>query len=156
MADTIPEIPGDAKTWADPTGVSHTGDTTKTTLATITIPALGPYDQIEVIAVGTKSGVNAAASIIIDLDGTTFHNAGTGATNVFWKHGLRIFNQGATDSQIGNSSGITAFGNSANAMYAGNVDTSSPRNLTISVQHGGVGSDTVTLRAYFVKVVRGK
>lgn len=144
------------KAWADPTGVSHTGNTTKTTLATIAIPALGASDQIEVTAIGTKSGTNAAASIIIDLDGTTFHNAGTGATNVFWKHQLTICNQGSVSSQLGSSSGITASGNSANAPYTGTVDTSSTKNLTICVQHGGAGSDTVTLRAYSVRIIRGE
>jgi hypothetical protein len=137
------------------TAVSHTGDTSVTTLATITIPAnaLGPSGQVEVIALasGTSNANNKTLRIVFNAAANYYSASFTTATLQAY---ARIANR-TTGTQVGQASGATTvIGIVSGAPAATSVDTTASTSITITGQLAN-SADTITLESYIVKVTYG-
>ena len=127
-------------------------------LATITIPAglMGINGALYVTALWTLTNNINAKTLRIRLGGiagTEFQNL-AGASLVTVSAAMRIQNRGSLASQVGASVGMNAFGaTSTAAVVTGTINTAVNQDLVISVQKA-TGTDTATLEAYTVQVVR--
>lgn len=140
------------------TGMSHTGNTNETTLATITIPAnaLGANGRIRVTTQWTYTNNANTKTLIVRLGGTSGTQYATVAvtTTAGVRMQQEIANRNATNSQIGfaanNSSG---FGGTTAAPVTSAVDTTASVDLVIRCQLGN-GADTITLDSYCVEILK--
>lgn len=130
--------------------VSHTGDLTETTLATVTIPggSMGPNGSLFVETLFGKTGTTAA-SIRIKLNGTAVRAQSTGG-DASANTAVRVWNRNSQSSQISfNTAAVyTTSGSTTNATA---IDTSADVTLTITAQLGLAG-DSITLEAYTARV----
>ena len=85
----------------DVTVRSHTGDTVKTTLETITIPAnsLGAEGGIRVTAYFDLDGTAGIKTITMRFGGAELYSSQTAATDTLLNHEVLLFNNGAVNSQ---------------------------------------------------------
>lgn len=131
--------------------VSHTGTTTETTLATITVPggALGANGQliIETLWSGTSSANNKILGVKV---GATSLLAATVTTGSTFSHHIRIANRNSVSSQIANTPfSTTGYGPNSNAPVSMAVNTNADWTLTITGQLG-LATETVALESYQV------
>lgn len=139
------------------TAVSHTGDTTETTLASITIPAgiMGANDSLEVEMLWSWTGTGNKVPRVRfgGTGGTAYFNptvtsAGGGQAKVV----IRANN--STSAQKGMlGSTFASYGSGTGTLPSSSVDTSSAVTLIIS---GSVvtTSESITLEGYSVKLVK--
>ncbi len=130
---------------------SHTGDTTETTVATITIPAgrMGANGYLEVYCLWSATNNANSKTGRVKLGGSvlTAYSPTGNATC----HGVaRIFNRNSQSSQVCFPLGNAQSSGSAASTSA--VDTSAAVTLTLTVELANAG-DTMTLEAYSVRVV---
>lgn len=135
--------------------VSLTGSTTKTTLATIAIPAgtIGPNGSVEidVIFTGTSSANNKSLSI--DFGGTTLWGAVV-TTSPAIRATASIFNTNSASAQTALStlSGTGAGG--LGTVLTSTINTGSAVNITLTGTLANA-SETITLLHYLVRVTYG-
>jgi len=140
------------------TGMTVTGTTGETTLATVAVPgnSMGANGAIRVTAQWTKTGTAGTGEAKIKFGGTTFFDSGAaGATAISGRQQTEIHNRGATNSQIGTSiSAGTGNWNlqSTTASVATALDTTSSQNVTFTCQLGNTG-DTCELSSYTVELL---
>jgi hypothetical protein len=136
--------------------VSHTGDTTEFTFVTVTIPGgmMGPNGRVEVEAFWTAGANNANAKTTRvrfgGASGTAFEGISL-ASNLTGQFHTSIANRGATNSQTGHASGNLGYGLATGARVDAAVDTTADVNLLLTGTLG-VGTDTLTLESYTVRV----
>lgn len=138
---------------------SHTGNTSETTLATITVPAnaMGPNGALRVTTLwSVTNNANDKTPII--------RFGGTGGTQYLGSplsmSGTAIFqamtiirNRNATNSQIGyDQATVMTFGSSTNANQTSSVDTTAAADIVIRGQLANA-ADTITLEAYTVELL---
>lgn len=132
--------------------------TSEQALATISIPAtmMGINGALYVTALWTLTNNANAKALRVRLGGlagTEFQNL-AGASLVTVSAALRIQNRGSLASQVGASVGMNAFGaTSTAAVVTGTINTAADQDLVISAQKA-TGTDTATLEAYTVQIVR--
>lgn len=128
--------------------VSHTGNTTETTLATITIPAgaMGANGQVEIQTIFTYTN-NANTKTIRHRFGGTQYAGSAATTTGYTPLHSRIANRGATNSQYGN--GNSGFVAATGAGVTSAVDTTAAVDITLTAQLGNA-ADTITLESYHV------
>jgi hypothetical protein len=138
---------------------SHTGDTTETTLATITIPAnsLGNNGSIRITTFWTytSSANNKNFKIRYSgASGTQYLQLSATATSTLQTQ-QTITNANATNSQIGwASNGLNPFTTSSSATITSAVDTTASTTVVISCLLSNTG-ETITLNRYLVEVSFG-
>jgi hypothetical protein len=139
--------------------VTHTGNTTETALATITIPAgaLGPNGAIRVTALTTNNNNANMKTTRFRWDtitGTDFLGYAT-TTNVTHQPQRTIWNRNSASSQISVPSGITnPFAAISIAPTTATINTANATTFVITGQLANAG-DTVTLESYLVEVSYG-
>lgn len=134
--------------------VSHTGDTTETTLASITIPAnsMGANGRLIITARLSKTGTAGTYTPKIKFGGAVYSSVAIAATNIDYGVMIEIANRGSTNSQVGapsNFAGGLMAGSGATAPTTSAIDTTADVALLIT---GTLASaaDTVTLEDYQV------
>lgn len=132
-------------------GNSHTGNTTQTALATVTVPPLGANGGLVVTFVPEYTNDASTKTWRVVWGGTTWFQVAPSTTQSA-KVQVQIWNRGATNSQVGGPAGIFGFSNVAAAAVTAAVDTTVATTLTITVELAD-GTDTGTLQAYEVSAV---
>lgn len=140
--------------------VSHTGSTSETALATVSLPAgsMGPNGILRVTHLWsmTSSGnVKTPRIRLGGIAGTAFYQQ-TQTTTVTLRHQTEIANRNNAASQvswpsIAGGGGWTA---SAQAATTGTVNTGATLDIVISGQLASSG-ETITLEAYLIELLRG-
>lgn len=143
---------------ASAVSASHTGDTTETTLATITIPGgtLGPNGYIEILTLWSITNNANNKSLIVRFGGASgplFLQYVLGATATAQAYTM-IQNRNSVSSQVGSHSNYGGLATSAGAVITGTVNTAADQDVLIRAQLSNSG-DTITLERYVVKVRYG-
>jgi len=137
--------------------VPHTGDTTETVLATITIPAntMGKNGFVEVdVAYSMTNNANAKTTRArLGGIGGTVMDSSTLTSVAAQRRTFRIRNRGAQNSQVCASGGATSGLGTINAPATGSVDTSAATTLVLTGQLSN-SADTITLEEYTARIVR--
>jgi hypothetical protein len=135
--------------------VASINNTSEQTLVTIPVPAnlMGINGALYVTALWSLTNNANAKALRIRFGGTEFQNL-AGASLVTVSAAMRIQNRGSLTSQVGASVGMNAFGaTSTAAVVTSTLNTGVSQDLTISVQKA-TGTDTATLEAYTVQLLR--
>lgn len=132
--------------------VSHTGDTSVFTFATVSIPGntIGPSGTVEAYAVFSSTGSATRYGRIL-FGGTQYAQSSAAGTASF-RINVAIENRGATNSQVG----FPPIGTNANSVVA--MTSSADTTAAVSVDFTGAltsSSDTLTLEMYYVRVTYG-
>jgi hypothetical protein len=136
------------------TGMSHTGNTNETALATITIPAgaMGLNGGIEVRAVWscTNSGNNKTPRLRFGGAAGTVYFGPIITTNAGAGDVRRIRNRNSASAQVGSfSSSATGVGLLGSAPVTSSVNTAAAVDVVLSAQLASAG-ETITLESYEV------
>lgn len=137
--------------------LSHTGNTTETTLATVTVPggALGPNGVIRIWV--TVSGPNSAnnKTLRVKFDGNAALTA-TFTTVVSDTLQRDIANRNSASSQVCSfaAGSTSSFGTNTTALTTLTVDTTIDKNITFTVQLGD-GAETIVIERYAVEICYG-
>jgi hypothetical protein len=140
--------------------VSHTGDTSETTLATITVPAnaMGPNGVLRITTQWSYTNSANNKTMFVKFGGAagTAYLQCTATTTASHRDVRQIANVNATNSQKGNASAATAGGHgiTTGAVVTSARDTTAAQDITIRGQLGNSG-ETVTLEAYTVELCYG-
>lgn len=155
--------PAAVGTWqildASAVAVSHTGSTTETVLATISIPAaaMGPNGLLRVSTVWSFNGASGKTPRIRlgGAAGDAFLSS-SASTSVLMHDRREIANRNSEASQIGSYS--ASFGSAggwgtltSGSLVTSTVDTSTAQDLVISGQLVD-GLDTISLESYLVEL----
>jgi hypothetical protein len=139
-------------------GTSHTGDTNSFTFATITLPVLGPNDQLGIDLEFSKTGTAGTFTPSIKLGTTVIMGGSAISATILSTRAFQIVaNKGATNSQefmVATSSFSVPFTNSTNAIASGSEETNAGATLTITGALAN-GGDTLVLSRYKITVFRG-
>lgn len=136
--------------------VSHTGDTTETTLATCTLPgnALGTNGQVEIMVLVSWTNNANTKTLRVKFGAMVLQNTGLSG-NASQQVLLRVANRNSAASQVAFPSSPSGLGSGgAVAPTTGTVDTTANVDITITGQLG-VGTDTMTLESYIMRVTPG-
>ena len=146
---------------ASAVAASHTGSTTETALATITVPAnaMGPNGVLRITTHWsyTNSANTKTLSVRFGgVSGTQYlaNNVSTSATSRDQRH---IHNVNAANSQKGGMVGavsVGGWGSNANVPVMSTLDTTTAKDIVISGLLANAG-DTVTLESYLVEIFYG-
>lgn len=140
---------------------SHTGDTSETTLATITVPA-GAMGANGILRITTQwshtsSGNNKTLFVRFSgAAGTAYLNNNV-TTTASTRDQRLISNRNATNSQVGTNLGAVStggWGSNANAVVTSAVDTTAATTIVIRCQLASSG-ETITLEGYLVELLYG-
>ncbi len=138
--------------------VSHTGTTSETTLATVSVPAnaMGPNGLLRISALWGHTNSANTKTLRVSFGGTNFLSVAPSATSTFQAI-TTITNRNATNSQIGppsNSATASAFGTVGGARVAGSVDTTSAQDILFKATLANAG-ENITLESYLVELAYG-
>lgn len=137
-------------------GVSHTGDTNETTLATVSVPA-GALGTNGILRVHSLWSVNNDASNkstrvrLGGISGTIFMDIGLPNLASFELVRM-IWLRNSAASQVSASAADGSPGTSGAAVTTGVIDTSAAVDLVLTGQLAD-GTDTITLEAYTVELL---
>ena len=141
--------------------VSHTGDTSETPLATITVPAnaMGANGFVEVDAVWSYTNSDHAkdmrtwfgSSVLTDISMTA--TIPDSLATELARQSVCIHNRGFTNSQCANAllTVPSAWSMLPTALPTSAIDTTSSVNVMLTAQLGSA-AETITLEAYVVRV----
>ena len=138
--------------------LSHTGDTNETLLTSVTIPPLGPNDQIAISALWQYPNSGNTKTLIVRF-GTSSGVTGTvlashaSTTSLAMRWLVEGGNRNARNSQIWGTGGANV-GTSPAANVVTALDTSVPTFINFTAQLAS-GAETITLAQYRVEIVRG-
>ena len=135
-------------------GVSHTGDTNETTLATITVPAgaMGANGRLRITTVWGKVGTAGTFTVAHKFGGTSFHSTSPAASTLASRFQVEISNRNSATSQIGAPPVGIGFGNQTSANVTASIDTTSAQDIVITGTLGNSG-DTLSLESYLVEIM---
>jgi hypothetical protein len=134
------------------TAIPHTGTVAKTTLATITVPPMGPNDRLRISTLWSMTNSANNKTFSIDLAGTNFMAVVHTASTTF-KDTREIVNRGSSASQVCFPAAAAGANNTGSAVSTGTVATSSATALTLSGTLANTG-ETITLEAYTVELIK--
>ena len=137
------------------TALSHSGDTTETTLATVILPANCMGKKGRVIISGVWSYPNSAntKTVRVKFGGTNYYFQGP-TTNAGRRFQIEISNRDANDSQIG---GPNSDGFSTGSPITSSVDTTAAVTILFTAQldaGGASAGEVITLESYKVVLER--
>ena len=152
------KLPAATESWrvlaASAVAVSHTGNTTKTTLATVTVPggAMGASGILRITSLWghTNNANNKTARV--EFGGAQYYSAilTTTATSRMYR---TIANRNAETSQVGGAaSGAFNWGSTTSALTTSSVNTSVDQDLVFSGQLAN-GGDTIALESYIIELL---
>ena len=132
-----------------------TGTTAETTLATVSIPAMGPNDSVRVTALFTFTSSTNLKTMFGKLNNTTFaqnstSTAGHTAARMQWQ----VTNRNNTASQLGAPFGMGFTAGAAVTTLNPAVETNGQNTLLLRAQLA-LGTETITLEGYTVELLRG-
>jgi hypothetical protein len=133
--------------------VAHTGSTSETTLASVTIPAgsMGANGRLRITSLW--SGTNSANNKTMRHKfGGTNYFAQNMTTHQSWRQETEIGNRNATNSQIGNSN--NSWGSGGVAPNTSAVDTTVDTTVLLTGQLANA-ADTLVLESYRVEILNG-
>jgi hypothetical protein len=133
---------------------SHTGDTTETTLASVSIPAnlMGPNGELRISHLWSITSSAGTKTMKVKMGGSNFMLVQL-TTNSSFQTITTISNRNAANSQVGFPSTISAvFAASTTAPSTFAIDTSSAQTLSFTGQLTS-GADTVTLERRTVELI---
>jgi len=135
-------------------GASHTGDTNKTTLATIAIPggSIGPNGSLKITTMWSFTGTAGTKTPFINYGGTDFMNTNVTTAQLSARSEIQIFNKNSTSSQVGGANTVAGVGGTSSVSPTSSIDTTVSQNLTIACQLANAG-DSCTLEAVVVQAV---
>lgn len=130
--------------------VSHTGDTSETTLATIPVAAglLGANGQLVIEALWSVTNNANTKTPRVRLGGTAVHGPALGAVASFHDR-IRVANRNSASSQVINPNSATVYGASSGTVFTSSVATGSAFDITLTAQLGN-SADTMTLESYLI------
>lgn len=136
---------------------SHTGNTTETALATVTVPAgaMGPNGALRILAgfSGTSSANNKTVRVKFgSLSGTNFLSTNITTNGLVW--GGVIMNRNAQNAQIGAPNGVSGVGSIGYPFLTAAIDTSASTTLVFAGTLANAG-ETVSLEYFYVDVLYG-
>lgn len=149
----------DLRPWvlaASGVAVDHTGDTSETTLATVTLPAgaMGPNGFIEILSLWRFTSSINAKTARIKFGGTTIYsNAQSTLGNVFARDHRSIHNRNAANSQVYNAGSVPFTTGGSTAMGTMAIDTTADVTIALTGQLASAG-ETIALDAYRILVYR--
>lgn len=132
--------------------VSHTGNITETTLATITLPAgsMGANGQVVIETLWSYTNSANNKTLKAKLGASTFMDL-TVTTTALTQFRTRIANRSAS-SQVGFAAAAgSPFGNSGSALVTSAIDTTAAQTVTLTAQLASA-AETITLESYIVQV----
>ena len=134
-----------------------TGTLTETAFATVTLPALGVNDRIEVegLASFTNNANNKTLRYRLNgIAGTAFMTINLTTQLSYVMFGA-FQNRNSASSQVarGSATGGGGWGGGGAAVTTMAINTATPVDLVISGQLANIG-DSMTLQAYAIKVIR--
>lgn len=139
------------------TGVSVTGTTNETALATITIPAsaMGTNGQLRVTALysNNHSGNNKTHRIRFGGAAGTVYTSQANTTNLSYQIQVMVRNRNVANSQVGFAAVGATFGVASGANATSSVNTAAETTVVISSQLAH-GPDSATLESYTVELLR--
>lgn len=135
------------------TSVSHTGNTSETVLATVTLPAaaMGPNGRVN--GKCTFNFTNSADSKTLrvrlgGIGGTMFSEVVRGAGDQGYTFAFGFANRNANNSQVGdNVLNSNGFGTHTSALPTGAIDTNSTQTIVITGQLASAGN-TISLESF--------
>jgi hypothetical protein len=141
---------------ASAVAVSHTGTTSETVLATVSVPAnwMGPNGALEIEFLGTNNNNANDKTWFVRLSSTQFAGQ-VQTTTISYKHHLVIANRNSASSQIGTTPGPAStgtWGQGNTAVTTAALDTTAALSLTIRGQLEDAG-DNMQLEQYIVKLI---
>lgn len=135
---------------------SHTGDTAKTSVASLTVPAnsMGPNGILRITTLWSATNNANAKTVFTDLGGTSFQQSSV-ASVAEHSDMILIRNRNSVSSQVCTAAthGAGGIGLSSAAITTGVLNTGTDLTLTFYVQCNGSGSDTLALESYLVEVL---
>ena len=139
---------------ASAVAASHTGDTAKTTLATVTVPggALGANGLLRITSLWSHTNSANDKTPRVELAGAQYYSATltTTATSRMYR---TIANRNSENAQVGGaSSGTFNWGSTTAALTTSSVDTSVDQDLVFSGQLAD-GGDFIALESYIVELL---
>lgn len=138
--------------------VSHTGNTSETTLASVTIPsgAIGPNGRVRVNTTWTRNTGGAGNTTArVYFGATAYTDVPVSTTNQTFRFQTEIANRNSASSQVGASANYLGFGQTTAAKVTSSIDTTAAVTLSIKGLLANPG-DTITLESYSVEVLRGE
>ena len=135
--------------------LSHTGDTSQTTLATVSVPAnfLGANGLIIIIPLWSVTNNANTKTLRVKFGATEFLNATPLASVATHQSIIVIRNRGATNSQVGAQANFAGIGSSTAGVVTAAIDTTAAVDITLTVQLG-TGTDTATLEGYLILALK--
>ncbi|MEX2482539.1 MAG: DUF2793 domain-containing protein [Gammaproteobacteria bacterium] len=150
-------LPAASETWqvlaASAVAVSHSGDTAKTTLATVTVPAgaMGPSGMLRISSLWSHTASANSKTARVEFGGAQ-HYAGNFTTVASSRMHRTIANRGAANSQVAApTSGAFNWGSTSDALMTSGIDTSVEQDLVFSGQLGD-SAETIALESYLVEL----
>ncbi len=137
---------------ASAVAVSHTGSTSETTLATVSVPAgaIGANGALRVTMVWSYTNSANAKTARMRLGGTSFlvFNATTTSSARIEHQIHNVNSEGAQKGWVNNG---TAFGSSTGTIVTASIDTTVAQDITF---RGGLANagETITLESYLVEL----
>jgi hypothetical protein len=135
---------------------THTGDTNETTLVSLTLPPMGPNDQLLVESTWGRSGTAGTLTPKIKL-GSTLIGGNVALTTAQFAESMmqRVANRGATNSQVFTNTAFNAgYGITTGANLTGAEETNAGATLTFTGTCANSG-DTIKLDSYRVMILKG-
>ena len=136
------------------TGMSVTGTTSETTLASIVIPAglLGVNGVLRITSLWTYTNSVNNKTLKVNFGGTTWFNQAQ-TTTASAQSMTIIRNRGVVNSQVGYAiSAGSAFGSTSVANPTAAIDTTASQTITITGTLANTG-ETITLESYIVELL---
>lgn len=140
------------------TGMSVTGTSSETALATITVPAgsmgLNGIIRVTPLFSYTNSANNKTLRVRLGgISGPAFL-ANTATTSLLAQPIVMIRNRGVANSQVGfTAATFSSIATTTGSLATGSVDTSAATTLVISGELANTG-ETITLESYIVELIR--
>lgn len=141
-------------------GVTHTGNTSETILATVTIPAgaIGPNGRLRIHSMwsNNNSGNNKTPRIRLGGIGGTNYGPAVQTTQISQIHICEISNRNSASSQVGTigQNGNGGIGSSATALSTGAINTANAQDVVFTATLAN-SADSMTLESYVVEVLYG-
>lgn len=133
---------------------AHTGNTSLTTLTTVTLPAgiMGAHGRVEVTADWGFVGTAAGKTIRTTFGGNAIVGIGTSSTSLSARTFGSIANNASESAQLQPHGGV-GFTSNTSAYLTPAVNTASPVDIVFDAQLGSA-ADTVRLLSYRITVYR--
>lgn len=136
---------------------AHTGTTTETTLATITIPggAIGPNGSVEILPLFTMPNNANIKRMRVRFGGVEFFNYSVTTVDTVRPNPIIIQNLNSESSQKAAPVGqVGPQSNAGVAPTSASVNTAADVNLTFTAELANA-ADTITLQGYLIRVNYG-